>query len=127
MIEIDGSYGANVRAKRGRPGLAPRHLAAVRAVAALCDARCEGLEPRATAAGSTELDRAYDELLAAHVLVQKAEAAREAGIEPQPGECIGTVSGGSRLSDEYWERQKEEVELARRRLEQAIARWNAVR
>ncbi len=83
MIEVDGSYGegggqlvrtavalsaltgralrlAGVRAKRARPGLAPQHLAAVRAVAALCDARCQGLElgsngftfePRARAAG----------------------------------------------------------------------------
>ena len=72
MIEIDGSYGEgggqlvrtavalsaltgtplrlhNVRASRARPGLAPQHLAAVRAVAALCDARCEGLELRAQA------------------------------------------------------------------------------
>jgi RNA 3'-terminal phosphate cyclase (ATP) len=39
---------ANVRAGRARPGLAPQHLAAVRAVAALCGARCEGLELRAT-------------------------------------------------------------------------------
>ena len=83
MIEIDGSYGEgggqlvrtavalsaltgrplhvhHVRAGRARPGLAAQHLAAVRAVAALCDARCEGLalragaftfEPRARPAG----------------------------------------------------------------------------
>jgi len=83
MIEIDGAHGEgggqlvrtavalsaltgtplalrNVRAGRSRPGLAPQHLAAVRAVAALCDARCEGLalragaftfEPRARPAG----------------------------------------------------------------------------
>jgi RNA 3'-terminal phosphate cyclase (ATP) len=72
VIEIDGSYGegggqlvrlavalsalsgkalriANARAGRPKPGLAPQHLAALRAVAALCDARCEGLEPRSTA------------------------------------------------------------------------------
>jgi RNA 3'-phosphate cyclase len=72
VIEIDGSYGEgggqlvrtavalsaltgrplrlhNVRASRARPGLAPQHHAAVRAVAALCDARCEGLELRASA------------------------------------------------------------------------------
>lgn len=72
MIEVDGSFGegggqlvrtavalsaltgkalrlARVRARRARPGLAPQHLAAVRAVAALCDARCEGLELRSTA------------------------------------------------------------------------------
>jgi RNA 3'-phosphate cyclase len=71
MIDIDASYGegggqlvrtavalsaltgravrlADVRAKRDRPGLAPQHLAAVRAVAALCDARCEGLDLRST-------------------------------------------------------------------------------
>jgi RNA 3'-phosphate cyclase len=67
VLEVDGSYGEGggqlvrsavalaaltgralrldrVRAKRAKPGLAPQHLAAVRAVAALCDARCEGLE-----------------------------------------------------------------------------------
>lgn len=51
---------ANVRGRRERPGLGHQHLAAVRAVAAQCDARCEGLalgsrvltfEPRAQAAG----------------------------------------------------------------------------
>jgi len=65
MIEIDGSYGegggqilrtslalaavtgqaveiANVRAGRSKPGLQPQHLTAVRAAAALCDARLEG-------------------------------------------------------------------------------------
>jgi RNA 3'-terminal phosphate cyclase (ATP) len=72
LIEVDGSYGegggqlvrtavalsaltgsalriVGVRAKRARPGLAPQHLAAVRAVAALCEARCNGLEPGSTA------------------------------------------------------------------------------
>jgi RNA 3'-phosphate cyclase len=72
VIEVDGAYGegggqllrtavalsaltgkalrlANVRAGRPRPGLAPQHLAAVRAVAAACGARCEGLELRSTA------------------------------------------------------------------------------
>jgi RNA 3'-phosphate cyclase len=72
MTELDASYGegggqlvrtalalaaltgralrlVNVRARRARPGLAPQHLAAVRALAALCDARCEDLELRATA------------------------------------------------------------------------------
>ena len=72
MVEIDGSYGegggqlvrtaialsaltgtpvrlANVRAGRARPGLAPQHLAAVQAVAGVCEARCEGVAPRTTA------------------------------------------------------------------------------
>lgn len=66
MREIDGSYGEgggqllrtsvalaaitgqparlyNIRAKRSNPGLAPQHLAAVKAVAALCSAEVEGL------------------------------------------------------------------------------------
>ena len=69
MIEIDGSYGegggqlvrtavalsavtgkairvVNARVKRGNPGLAPQHLAAVRAVAEVCAADTEGLELR---------------------------------------------------------------------------------
>ena len=67
--EIDGSYGEgggqllrtacalsaitgepvrlrDIRARRSPPGLAPQHLTAVKAVAALCDARVEGLELR---------------------------------------------------------------------------------
>ena len=69
-LEIDGSHGEgggqlvrtavalaavtgtrlllrNIRARRAPPGLAPQHLAAVRAVAALCGAQCQGLELRA--------------------------------------------------------------------------------
>jgi RNA 3'-phosphate cyclase len=70
MLEIDGAYGegggqlvrtacalsalsgralrlVNIRARRSPPGLAPQHLAAVRAVAALCGAETEGLALRA--------------------------------------------------------------------------------
>lgn len=32
-----------IRARRGRPGLAPQHIAAIQAAAAACDAGCEGL------------------------------------------------------------------------------------
>ncbi|ODS99300.1 MAG: hypothetical protein ABS56_01520 [Lautropia sp. SCN 69-89] len=34
----------NIRARRARPGLAAQHLAAVKAVAELCEARVDGLE-----------------------------------------------------------------------------------
>ena len=67
MVDIDGSYGEgggqllrtavalaaitrrsvrvrNIRAKRSNPGLAPQHLAAVKAVASLCGAGVVGLE-----------------------------------------------------------------------------------
>jgi RNA 3'-phosphate cyclase len=69
MLEIDGSYGegggqlvrtacalsaltgsafriVNIRARRSPPGLAPQHLAAVRAVASLCGAEVGGLALR---------------------------------------------------------------------------------
>lgn len=70
MLEIDGAHGEgggqllrtavslaaitgrpvrirNIRARRRKPGLAAQHLAAVRAVGALCGARIEGLAPGA--------------------------------------------------------------------------------
>ena len=84
----------------------------------------------AAQSGGSALDRAYDDMLAAHTAVQKAQDARELGIEPRPGERLGIVGGGSRLSDEYWERQKRlegDVERARKGLDAAIVRWNSVR
>ncbi|HVF10190.1 MAG TPA: RNA 3'-terminal phosphate cyclase [Abditibacteriaceae bacterium] len=89
MVEIDGSFGegggqiirtalslaimtghavgiTNVRARRTKPGLQPQHLAAVRAAAAVCDARLAGdsvgsraltFEPQTTAkAGNYRFD-----------------------------------------------------------------------
>ena len=69
MLDIDGSYGTgggqllrnavalaalsgtavrirSIRAKRGKPGLAPQHLTAVRAVGEMCGARIDGLALR---------------------------------------------------------------------------------
>ena len=66
MLDIDGAHGegggqllrtavalaaltgtavrvSNIRARRAKPGLAPQHVAAVRAVAELCEARVDGL------------------------------------------------------------------------------------
>lgn len=51
--------------------------------------------------------------------LQKAEAARDAGKEPLPGERLGTAGGGSRLTDAYFERQKSlevGVDAARKRV-----------
>ena len=62
-------------------------------------------------------DRARDDPRKA---LQDAEAAREAGKEPLPGERLGLKGGGSRLTDEYYERQKTldaAVEAARKRAE----------
>jgi RNA 3'-phosphate cyclase len=72
LVEIDGAHGEGggqlvrnavalsavtgvpvhltaIRARRRKPGLAAQHVAAVRAVAALCDARCEGLQTQSSA------------------------------------------------------------------------------
>jgi len=49
------------------------------------------------------------------------------GVEPQPGEIQGTASGGTRPSDQYRGRQmllEQEVELARKRYDAALKRWN---
>ena len=76
------------------------------------------------------LERAYAELVAARQALLRAEAERELGIEPAPGERLGIVGGGSRLAPEYWERQKrleEDVALAHERLDKALARWNELR
>ena len=54
--------------------------------------------------------------------LQQAATALEAGKEPLPGERIGTAGGGSRLTDDYWERQKkleQAVKSARARLDKA--------
>ncbi|HEX2826333.1 MAG TPA: DUF4124 domain-containing protein [Burkholderiales bacterium] len=52
--------------------------------------------------------------------LQKAEAARDAGKEPLPGERLGTAGGASRLTEAYFERQKAleiGVEVARKRVQ----------
>ena len=58
----------------------------------------------------------------ARLQLQQAEAAFAGGKEPLPGERIGTAGGSSRLTDDYFKRQKrleQAVESARKSLEQA--------
>jgi RNA 3'-phosphate cyclase len=122
MIEIDGAHGegggqlvrsaaalaaltgtplrvTGVRARRPKPGLAPQHLAALRAVASLCDARCAGLElgalgftfePRARPAGGelrVEVGTAGSVTLVLQALLPLLFAAR--------GPSRAVVSGGT--------------------------------
>jgi len=57
----------------------------------------------------------------ARVQWQKAEAARDAGKEPLAQERIGRAGGGSRLTEEYFARQKtldDAVDAARKRVEE---------
>lgn len=83
--------------------------------------------PAAAQNRTAELDKAYEEARAAHNALKAAEARRDEGIESQPGERIGSASGGSRPTESYFARQailEQEVEAARRRYEAAVKRWN---
>lgn len=75
-----------------------------------------------------ELDKAYEETRAAYLALKDAEQRRDQGIESQPGERLGTAAGGaSRPTEAYFARQallEQEVELARKRYEAAVKRWN---
>ena len=88
-----------------------------------------GVVPRAATAQDRgqELDKAYEETRAAALARKEAEARRDQGVEPQPGEVQGTASGGTRPTEQYRGRQmlfEQEVELARKRYDAALKRWN---
>ena len=80
-------------------------------------ARADEFAKKRAAAAATkgnDLDDARRQL-------KQAEAAREAGKEPLPGERTGTAGGGSRLNEAYQARQKtldDAVEKARKQLDQ---------
>lgn len=79
---------------------------------------------------SAEIERAFENMVAAQKVLEEAKQRRERGTEPLPGERIGTVKGTSRLDPQYFERQRtleHKVALAQWRYEQALERWNAVR
>lgn len=62
-----------------------------------------------------------DRVQVAAQALKNAEAARDAGKEPLEGERIGTAGGSSRLTDAYFERQRQleaAVEQARRNLDE---------
>lgn len=74
-----------------------------------------------------ELDKAYEEARAAYLVLQDAERRRDAGLTPESGERQATAAGGTRPTEQYLGRQlllEQEVELARRRYEAAMRRWN---
>jgi fructoselysine-6-P-deglycase FrlB-like protein len=74
-----------------------------------------------------ERERAYAEVLSAQKALEDARRRREQGVEPHPGERLGTVGGRSRLAEAYFERQKaleDEVRAAEQRLAEAYRRWN---
>jgi hypothetical protein len=71
------------------------------------------------------VNRDQNQLDDARKQLQQAEAAREAGKEPLPGERLGTAGGASRLTDAYHARQaglEKAVQDARKRLDQTQGR-----
>jgi hypothetical protein len=76
---------------------------------------------------SAELDQAYDEVRASHGALQQVLARRDQAVESLPGERQASAAGGSRPNENYFARQailEQEVELARRRYDTALKRWN---
>jgi hypothetical protein len=79
----------------------------------------EALKQMETARGKREESESKVE--AAEKALRDAEAARAAGKEPLASERIGTAGGASRITDDYYARQKkldDAVEKARRELDQ---------
>jgi hypothetical protein len=78
----------------------------------------------------SELDKAYEEARAAYQALKEAETRRDQGIEAQAGDRQGTASGGTRPTEQYFGRQQfleHELEMARRRYETALRRWNELK
>jgi hypothetical protein len=76
---------------------------------------------------SAQLDQAYDEVRASYIAFQQALARRDQGVESLAGERTGSAAGGSRPNENYFARQaiiEQEVELARKRYDVALKRWN---
>ncbi len=75
----------------------------------------------------SELDKAFEEARAAQQALKEAEARRDQGVESQAGERQGTSAGGTRPTEQYVGRQQlleQELEMARRRYDTALKRWN---
>lgn len=69
------------------------------------------------------------DVIKAEMLLEDAKKQKEEGVEPLPGERTGTVSGNSRLNEQYWERQEalqQQVEKASEMLENARAKLSAL-
>ncbi|HUQ77203.1 MAG TPA: hypothetical protein VM183_20960 [Burkholderiales bacterium] len=76
---------------------------------------------------SADLDKAYEEARTTYNELQRAIARRDQGIDSQAGERQGSAAGGSRPNENYFARQgilEQDVEIARKRYEAAMKRWN---
>lgn len=105
------------------PPPAPEQVGA--AMHAKSEARAKNASEAAKAAADG-VDAAYAMVVSARQQLQQAEQALQAGLTPLPGERLGLVDGGTRLSPAYWARVdklRQNVEAARDRLERANNAW----
>jgi hypothetical protein len=76
------------------------------------------------------LDAADADIKAAEQALKDAEERQQAGVEPLPGDRVGKFGGRSRLTPDYFERQRAlaaEVDAARARLDEAYRQRNQLR
>lgn len=79
---------------------------------------------------SRVLDETLKSVQTAEADLRVVEIDREAGVEPLPGERLGIVGRGTRLSEAYWRRQQileERVDTARQLLKNARQGYNEAR
>ena len=77
-----------------------------------------------------DLDAADAAIKAAEQSLQEALERQQAGVEPLAGERLGNVGGRSRLTPDYFERQRSlaaEADAARARLDEAFRQRNQLR
>ena len=77
-----------------------------------------------------DLDASYAAIKAAEESLKEALERQQAGVEPLAGERLGNVGGRSRLTPDYFERQRAlaaEVDAARARLDEAYRQRNQLR
>ncbi len=79
---------------------------------------------------SRALDEASESVRTAETELRAAEREREAGREPLPGERLGIAGSGTRLLEEYFQRQQmleDRVDNARKQLESAQQKFSNIR
>jgi hypothetical protein len=85
---------------------------------------------RAADKRARSLDQAWEDLKRWTRRLDEAKANREAGREPREGERLGTAGGRARMSDAYWQRQRDNeaaVATAEARVRTAQDEVNALR
>ncbi len=92
----------------------------------------EQAQERAIVKRLESMDAVEAGIKAATLALEAAKAAAAAGVEPLPGERLGLYKkpGRTRMSDDYWERQRQlsrALDAARERLDAAYLARNALR